>query len=232
MRPLCYLLFSLLTRVCKGTSTVIGFIGHNVTLPCSYDTHTHGMLGTCWGQGKVPQFKCANTILSSWDGTVDFKQSPRYQLLGRVGEGDVSLTILRAQRSDAGVYGCRVEVPGWFNDLKANTHLVIEEAPVEQPVTQVVLLPTSRNMLPTGGRLEMLTTSVFEEMGNDEPAMDFDISEERFKAFPGTENIGRMAAIFSSTIIIILVLIFWRRSPLRRTPEHAENDYEDMQMPE
>ncbi|XP_029917463.1 hepatitis A virus cellular receptor 1 homolog [Myripristis murdjan] len=121
---------------CQGTSTVRGVFGHNVTLPCRYDTHAHGVLSICWGKGKVPTSKCSNTILSSTDGTVVVQKSQRYQLLGRVAEGDVSLTIVDAQRSDSGVYGCRVEIPGWFNDLKFNTHLVIEEAPVEQRVTQ------------------------------------------------------------------------------------------------
>uniref|UniRef100_A0A667Z0H8 Ig-like domain-containing protein n=1 Tax=Myripristis murdjan TaxID=586833 RepID=A0A667Z0H8_9TELE len=110
-----------------GTSTVRGVFGHNVTLPCRYDTHAHGVLSICWGKGKVPTSKCSNTILSSTDGTVVVQKSQRYQLLGRVAEGDVSLTIVDAQRSDSGVYGCRVEIPGWFNDLKFNTHLVIEE---------------------------------------------------------------------------------------------------------
>uniref|UniRef100_A0A4W6E9Y7 Immunoglobulin V-set domain-containing protein n=1 Tax=Lates calcarifer TaxID=8187 RepID=A0A4W6E9Y7_LATCA len=82
---------------------VIGLIGHNITLPC----------GFCWGQGQLPVSKCSNTILSSYGtAAVDFRQSSRYQLLGRVTDGDISLTILNAQQSDAGVYGCRVEIPG------------------------------------------------------------------------------------------------------------------------
>lgn len=71
--------------------------------------------------------KCSSTILSSVDGAVLFMQSPRYRLLGRVGDGDVSLTILNAQWSDGGEYGCRVEIPGWFNDHKVNIQLVIED---------------------------------------------------------------------------------------------------------
>lgn len=111
----------------KTLSDVIGVIGHNVTLPCRYDTQTHGVLSFCWGQGKVPRFKCSRPILSSQHGAVQFRQSSRYQLLGRVTDGDMSLTILNAQWSDAGVYGCRVEIPGWFNDYKVNTHLAMEE---------------------------------------------------------------------------------------------------------
>lgn len=111
---------------------VIGHIGQNVTLPCRYDKKTHGLLGFCWGQGKVPTFKCSNTILYSSDGTIISRdlRDPRYQLLGRVTDGDVSLTILNAQWSDTGVYGCRVEIPGMFNDYKVNTYLVMEEGKV------------------------------------------------------------------------------------------------------
>ncbi|XP_049898910.1 T-cell immunoglobulin and mucin domain-containing protein 4-like isoform X2 [Epinephelus moara] len=127
MRGLCYFFLSILTQVSASTLKVIGFFGHNVTLPCSYDSQTHGVLGFCWGQGMVPMSKCSNTILSSGDGVVVFRESPRYQLLGRVADGDVSLTILDAQWSDAGVYGCRIEIPGWLNDKKINTELVLEE---------------------------------------------------------------------------------------------------------
>ncbi|XP_039975770.1 T-cell immunoglobulin and mucin domain-containing protein 4-like isoform X4 [Xiphias gladius] len=146
MRGLCFFFLSILTQVSSKTlSDVIGVIGHNVTLPCRYDTQTHGVLSFCWGQGKVPRFKCSRPILSSQHGAVQFRQSSRYQLLGRVTDGDMSLTILNAQWSDAGVYGCRVEIPGWFNDYKVNTHLAMEEAPVEHPVTQ-------DSALATGGR--------------------------------------------------------------------------------
>lgn len=105
--------------------TITGWYGDNVTLPCRYDAQAHGSLSFCWGRAKVPRSKCSSTILSS--GATPFTQSPRYQLLGRVGDGDVSLTILNAGWSDGGEYGCRVEIPGWFNDHKVNIQLVIEE---------------------------------------------------------------------------------------------------------
>ena len=54
------------------------------------------------------------------------RASSRYQLLGRLDEGDVSLTILNLRDSDAGRYGCRVEIPGWFNDDKHHFDLTIE----------------------------------------------------------------------------------------------------------
>lgn len=112
--------------VSSGTYRVTGHIGHNVTLTCRYDARAQGVLSFCWGKGTVPTSKCSNTILS-YDGAALSTESPRYQLLGPLTDGDVSLTILDAQREDAGVYGCRVEIPGWFNDQKVNTELIMEE---------------------------------------------------------------------------------------------------------
>ncbi|KAM8910897.1 uncharacterized protein AB9W97_007027 isoform 2-T2 [Spinachia spinachia] len=130
MRGFCYFYLSILTQVSSSTRSVIGFFGHNVTLPCRYNTSNHGVLSFCWGRGPVPRFRCSDTIVSSQDGVVPSSESPRYQLLGSAADGDVSLTILDAQWRDAGLYGCRVEIPGWFNDQKANTHLIMEEETV------------------------------------------------------------------------------------------------------
>ncbi|XP_067455144.1 T-cell immunoglobulin and mucin domain-containing protein 4-like [Thunnus thynnus] len=223
MRGLCYFFLSVLTQIHASSDKVIGLIGHNVTLPCRYDTKTNGLLAFCWGRGEVPRFKCSETILSSPGGAVLSLGEPsnlRYQLLGSMMDGEVSLTILNAQQSDAGVYGCRVEIPGWFNDIKVNIDLVMEEAPVEQPVTQDYVLFTS-------GRQEVLTVSevVGSTLDSIMPA------EKKFKAFLAVENISRIAAIFFFTIIIIPVFIFRRWLLQKVTPEHintpaAENIYE------
>ncbi|XP_038550493.1 T-cell immunoglobulin and mucin domain-containing protein 4-like isoform X4 [Micropterus salmoides] len=169
MRGLCYFFLSILTQVSSSTLKVIG---HNVTLPCKYDTQSQSVLSFCWGQETVPMSKCSNTILSSEDGAVQFRQSPRYQLLGRGTDGDMSLTILNAQWSGAGVYGCRVEIPGWFNDYKVNTYLVMEEAPVEQHVTDAWTLTTGgtqeRGFLPRK-TLQHLNTSAAENIYESVP---------------------------------------------------------------
>ncbi|XP_030595447.1 Down syndrome cell adhesion molecule homolog [Archocentrus centrarchus] len=58
------------------------------------------------------------------DGTsVLSRLSERYLLMGSLGQGDVSLTIRHAEEGDSGVYGCRVEIPGWFNDHKQHVTL-------------------------------------------------------------------------------------------------------------
>lgn len=210
MRGLCYFFLSVLTQVNSQTLEVTGFVGHNVTLPCSYDGQTRGVLSFCWGLGKVPRFKCSNAVLSSQDGEVSWRQSSRYQLRGSVADGDVSLTILHAEQSDAGVYGCRVEIPGWFNDYKVNIHLAMEEGPVEQPVTVDYILQTeAQDMLITSSLIGTEAGDMMETRSTQEYFS--------FKAFLGTGNISRMAAILFVTIIIILVFIFWRMLLFRRT---------------
>ncbi|XP_020502155.2 T-cell immunoglobulin and mucin domain-containing protein 4 [Labrus bergylta] len=229
MRGLLYFLLFVLTQVCSSSTKVIGLFGHNVTLPCVYDFQTHGVVSFCWGRGKVPWSKCSNTVLSSQDSAVDIRQSPRYQLLGRVTDGDVSLTILNAELSDAGAYGCRVEIPGWLNDHKVNTQLVLEEAPEVQAVTEDWTFTSAEAQ-------ETLTTSESTNTEDDEPICgknSIATSEEEFKAFLGVGNFGRVAAIFFLSIIVILVFIFRKGFLPRRTLEHlntsaAENIYESV----
>ncbi|KAK2849250.1 hypothetical protein Q5P01_009084 [Channa striata] len=215
MRGLCY--FFLLTQVHSSTISVTGRVGQNVTLPCSYDISTQGLLSFCWGRDEVPLSKCSNTILSSEDGDIQFRQSSRYQVLEEK-KGNVSLTIVNAQLTDAGVYGCRIEIPGLFNDHKFNTHLVMEAAFfTEKPPTY------------TPEHLEIGETTL--------PIIARVLPEEKSKTFLGAGNIARAAAIFFSTVTIILVFIFRRRFWPERPHQHlqtptAENIYESVPGPD
>ncbi|XP_058506035.1 T-cell immunoglobulin and mucin domain-containing protein 4-like isoform X2 [Solea solea] len=241
----------------ESLDDVIGLTGHNVTLPCRYDSRTHGVVSFCWGRGKLPRFKCADTVLTSEDGAIRSRRSSRYQLQGSLTDGDVSLTILNAQWSDGGVYGCRVHIPGWFNDYKFNTLLVMVEASVEQPVTQDWTpvtqdwtpvtqdwtpvtqdwTPVTQDWTPTTAvrhdeQSEMETTSAPVNVG-DATAAVVGHTQEKFKASLEVGNVARMGAIFFSTIIIILAFIF-RRSfhPVaklqRLNTSAAENIYESI----
>ncbi|XP_037118368.1 hepatitis A virus cellular receptor 1 homolog [Syngnathus acus] len=128
MRGICYLFLSVLSQVCADALKLSGYVGQNVTSPCTYDAQAHGLLSFCWGQGELSILGCSNSIVYATDGVEPFISKSRYQLLGRLSDGDVSLTILNAQPGDGGVYSCSVELPGWFNDYKVHIYLAIEEA--------------------------------------------------------------------------------------------------------
>uniref|UniRef100_A0A8C4WI21 Ig-like domain-containing protein n=1 Tax=Gopherus evgoodei TaxID=1825980 RepID=A0A8C4WI21_9SAUR len=87
---------------------VRGVVGQNVTLPCKYRVnHQNDVTTMCWGRGSCPS-------------------SHRYRSEGNLAQGDVSLTIVNAAEADGGMYCCRVEIPGWFNDQLNNLEIVIE----------------------------------------------------------------------------------------------------------
>lgn len=225
MRGLCYFILSIITQV-YSTVSVIGLVGHNVTLPCSYDTQTYGTLDFCWGEGKVPRYQCSNTIVSWKDGTAHTSRGPRYQLLSSVANGNVSLTIMHAERSDAGVYGCRVEIPGWFNDQKVNIHLTMHQEQQEEPVTLADV---------EQGAQESITTSSFTSTEEGYILRSTIEEEKDFFSFLGVENVGRLAAVFFFTVIIILAFIFRRRLLPRKTLQQVdtsgqENVYESVPM--
>ncbi|XP_077963224.1 hepatitis A virus cellular receptor 1 homolog isoform X10 [Gasterosteus aculeatus] len=120
------LLLALLTG--SEGSSVVGVLGGDVTLPCAYDSGRYGRLSVCWGRGSIPASGCGDQLVST-DGHEAAGPSGRHRLLGRLEDGDVSMTILNVSRADAGRYGCRVDIPGWFNDDKHHFDVDVEEAP-------------------------------------------------------------------------------------------------------
>lgn len=104
---------------------VTATVGSDVMLMCTYDVNYHGRLYACWGLGTLPFFDCGNELIET-DGTlVTSRQSERYQLLGNLGRGDVSLTIRQVQESDSGTYGCRVYTYSLFDDQQEHTTLTV-----------------------------------------------------------------------------------------------------------
>ncbi|XP_061582236.1 hepatitis A virus cellular receptor 1 homolog isoform X2 [Cololabis saira] len=240
MSGLSYFLLLILIQMSSGTRKVTGLIGHNVTLSCFYEIKALGVLSFCWGRDEVPNSKCSKTILSSADGAVFSRQSPRYQLLGPEAEGDVSLTILDAQRSDAGVYGCRVEIPGWFNDQKVNIRLIMEEAPVEQPATTTsTQFPTAKNEIlestPKSTKIEKFQSEpnqVYQEYFHEVGAAKASKVSFTVDAFLRMWNICRMAVVFLLTITVIVAFLITRSVLSRRTlhvnTHTVENIYESV----
>lgn len=124
LSPYCSVLFCLLLD-CVSADSIIATVGEDVTLICNYDAKQHGKLSVCWGRGAIPSRGCANEVIKS-DGTAMISRlSERYLFMGNVAQGDVSLTIRQVDETDSGMYGCRVEIPGWFNDLKHQMTLTV-----------------------------------------------------------------------------------------------------------
>ncbi|NXS19006.1 HAVR1 protein, partial [Mystacornis crossleyi] len=108
---------------------VIGEVGQDVTVPCHYSVQDrNGITSMCWGRDRCPNSKCSRPIIWTDGWRVTEQHSSRYQLKGDLQKGDVSLTIVNAREADSGIYCCRVELPGWFNDQLINHKVVITKA--------------------------------------------------------------------------------------------------------
>ncbi|XP_016065034.1 PREDICTED: hepatitis A virus cellular receptor 1-like [Miniopterus natalensis] len=125
---------------------VSGVVGQPVTLPCTYST-AREVTTMCWGRGGCSVFKCSNEIIWTDGYRVTFRKDKRYELKGLISKGNVSLTIENAAQSDSGVYCCRVEHSGWFNDLKISISVEIKPAPPK--VTSVPASPRASASAPT-----------------------------------------------------------------------------------
>ncbi|XP_032011878.1 T-cell immunoglobulin and mucin domain-containing protein 4 isoform X2 [Hylobates moloch] len=116
-----------LTPVTSET-VVTEVLGHQVTLPCLYSSWSHNSNSMCWGKDQCPYSGCKEALIRTDGVRVTSRKSAKYRLQGTIRRGDVSLTILNPRESDSGVYCCRIEVPGWFNDVKINVRLNLQRA--------------------------------------------------------------------------------------------------------
>lgn len=123
--PLFCTILLCLQQGCLSTDEVIAKVGNDVTLQCSYDAKQYSSLAVCWGRGAIPNSGCASEVIKSDGSHVVSRLSERY-LLSAFPDGDVSLTIRQVLESDSGIYGCRVDIPGWFNDQKHHVKLTVE----------------------------------------------------------------------------------------------------------
>ncbi|XP_053188046.1 hepatitis A virus cellular receptor 1 homolog [Scomber japonicus] len=157
------LLLALLTVSGSSSTKVVGQAGEDVTLPCKYNIKYNGPTAVCWGR-SLSTFGCNNQIIST-DGSKVIettRASSRYQLLGRLEDGDVSLTILKTTEEDAGRYGCRVDISGPFNDQLHHIDLTIEKAPSTSstPTTETTeQTPQTEQTINTSGQVTATTSS-------------------------------------------------------------------------
>ncbi|XP_074459853.1 uncharacterized protein LOC141749727 isoform X1 [Larus michahellis] len=125
-----WIMLQILIAHTASEPVVRGVIGRPVQLPCSYPVARHKDISDmCWGRGPCPNSKCNDKILHTTGNRVTYRKSQRYNLRGYISYGDVSLTIAKVKAEDAGTYCCRIEIPGWFNDIKRNMRLEVVRAP-------------------------------------------------------------------------------------------------------
>ncbi|XP_029425667.1 T-cell immunoglobulin and mucin domain-containing protein 4 isoform X2 [Nannospalax galili] len=145
--------------------TVIGVLSQSVTLPCQYSSWSHNHNSMCWGKGTCPKSKCNQELVHTDGSKMISRKSTKYSLQGTIKEGDVSLTISNASEDDSGTYCCRIEVPGWFNDVKRNIHLKLRRAldvttTTEMlPTTVMTTLDSTTGMPPQTQATSALTTA-------------------------------------------------------------------------
>ena len=99
---------------------VSGVVGQSVTLPCTY---TGDVMPMCWGWGSCNWTLCGH-IWTDGHRVID-RRDRRFHLKGNNCERDASLTIDNAVQSDSGLYCCRVEQRGWYNDRRVTLELRI-----------------------------------------------------------------------------------------------------------
>ncbi|VCX31563.1 unnamed protein product [Gulo gulo] len=142
-------LLLLLTDAVVSYTQVIGVVGHSVTLPCTYST-APGVTTMCWGRGACPMSHCSDEVVWTNGSHVTVRKHPRYKLKGNILRGNVSLTIENVAQTDRGLYCCRVEHKGWFNDMKLTLSLEIKPAEVTSvPTSPRVFSSTSSTPAPT-----------------------------------------------------------------------------------
>ncbi|XP_072791354.1 uncharacterized protein [Taeniopygia guttata] len=152
-------------------TVVRGTIGQPVTLPCSYRVaRPKDISDMCWGRGPCPNSKCRDKILHTSGSRVMSRASWRYSLLGSVATGDVSLTIGAAKAEDAGVYCCRVEIPGLFNDIKRNIRLEVARASLVSTTATTTTTTTTTTEPPVFSKHFTETTSAPQATSDLQPA--------------------------------------------------------------
>ncbi|XP_016336561.1 hepatitis A virus cellular receptor 1 homolog isoform X2 [Sinocyclocheilus anshuiensis] len=133
------------TSCSESSKLVVGQVGDTVNLPYKYDINTTGLLKVCWGR-RQSWFSCENTVISSDGLQVTYRESNRFSLASGLERGDVSLTIKAAQKRDAGMYVCRIEIPGLFNDISHNVYLFISNGlDPKRVISETQLVPKTAN---------------------------------------------------------------------------------------
>ncbi|XP_026166072.1 hepatitis A virus cellular receptor 1 homolog [Mastacembelus armatus] len=138
--------------------TVVGFAGRRVTLPCRLEEKNQRGVEVCWGRGEPSLFTCHNTVVNAAGEQMFYRKSYRYSV-----SPSSSLSILSARPSDSGLYHCRVQLPGLFNDQISTVHLIIINLLSDSSSEETSELPGGNGATNT----LLTTTSYSRETGSD-----------------------------------------------------------------
>ncbi|KAL4659785.1 hypothetical protein GN956_G129 [Arapaima gigas] len=98
--------------------------GDSVLLSCRYSVKQYGLSQMCWGR-SCGTFWC-NGIVAQTDGSgIISKVSDHYRFAGDVLAGEMDLHIPKVTLMDSGLYCCRVDIDGYFNDKKVSYTLSV-----------------------------------------------------------------------------------------------------------
>nr|XP_057943165.1 T-cell immunoglobulin and mucin domain-containing protein 4 [Doryrhamphus excisus] len=103
--------------------------GGVASLSCEYSVQRFGLSRVCWGRGCGTLW-CSNILIQTDENGVVSTADDRYRLTGDVLEGQMDLDILNVRRTDSGVYCCRVDIDGLFNDKKVIMNLRVVKASI------------------------------------------------------------------------------------------------------
>ncbi|KAM4869440.1 hepatitis A virus cellular receptor 1 [Urocitellus parryii] len=204
-------LILLLTDAVVSYTQVSGVVGHPVIIPCSYSVAS-GVTSMCWGQGACPTSKCSNELIWTDGSQVTFRKHRRYKLEGNLLQGNVSLTIENAAKTDSGLYCCRIEHSGWFNDMKLTLSLEIKPVATLPTTTQAAETQT-KTLQETRTSSASLPLYYCPTDGNSTMTQSSDglWQNNETQVFPaqspGMTNGGLYVGITISTLVLLAVLI-------------------------
>ncbi|XP_077402804.1 uncharacterized protein LOC144036218 [Vanacampus margaritifer] len=104
--------------------TVVGVAGRRVALPCRVAAAKRRDVYVCWGKGEPAFFSCHNMLVNMAGKHIMYKSSYRYSVSYAPSEVPY-LSIFNVRPSDAGLYHCRVQLPGPFNDKTFAVLLIV-----------------------------------------------------------------------------------------------------------
>ncbi|XP_051734636.1 hepatitis A virus cellular receptor 1 isoform X4 [Ctenopharyngodon idella] len=202
---LCYL------TICNCSDVIVqSFEGESVTLPCKYDSKYHGKCQICWMRGDIPNMGCGDEIIATDGDKVVRKKSGKYQMVGEIPHGDVSLTIRNIGKTDSGKYGCRIHVPGLFNDEMYYVHLIVED---EKNKTQENSSFVSSSNAPESSTIGLWTSDITYAKTTVE---DPELSPVEHKDSVNASAVIVPVILLLLALIVIVGILIWKQKKKTR----------------